>query len=219
MNTRSTTIKAMIIASVVILFACKDKVHYEDTIYEKPAINPNPEIKNLTPEESLKTLYLPKGYRIELVASEPLIHEPVSIAWDGNGKLYVAQMNTYMQDADATNENEPWSQISILKDTNADGRMDKSTVFIDSLVLPRIMLALDDRLIVGETFNRNLYSYCDINKDGIADEGQPRAVRRVERLLEVDRHRSVALAGHLVDRKSTRLNSSHPSKSRMPSSA
>ena len=93
--------------SILFCLSCKQKVSYRDEIYTKPAINRDPVIKNLSPEESLKTLYIPKGYHIELVASEPLIREPVTIAWDGNGKMYVAQMMTYMQDIDGTNENEP----------------------------------------------------------------------------------------------------------------
>ncbi len=155
--------------SVISLMCCQPK-KYRDEIYQKPIINPNPEIKSLSPEESLLRMYVPKGYRIELVASEPMIHEPVSIAWDGNGKMYVAQMMTYMQDINAGHEDEPWSRISTLEDTDGDGKMDKSIVFIDSMVLPRIMLPLDDRIIVGETFNRNLYSYRDTNGDGKADE-------------------------------------------------
>ena len=154
----------------LIVYSCREEVKDSEEIYIKPRIDPDPVIKNRSPEESLATMYLPKGYHIELVASEPMINEPVSIAWDGNGKMYVAQMMTYMQDADATHENEPWSRISLLEDTNEDGRMDKSTVFIDSLTLPRIILPLDDRVIVGETYQRNLYSYRDTNGDGIADE-------------------------------------------------
>ena len=156
---------------VIVFFSCEQKeVRYQDEIYVKPKIDPNPVLKSQSPEESLSSLYLPKGYHAELVANEPMINEPVSIAWDGNGKMYVAQMMTYMQDADATNENMPWSRISLLEDTDEDGEMDKSTVFIDSMVLPRIMLPLDDRVIVGETFQRNLYSYRDTNNDGVADE-------------------------------------------------
>lgn len=143
---------------------------YRDEIYTKPEINPDPVIKSLTPEESLKTMYIPKGYKIQLVASEPLINEPVTVVWDGNGKMYVAQMMTYMQDIDAGHENEPWSRVSILEDTDNDGVMDKSTTFVDSLVLPRIIVPLDDRVIIGETFQRNLYSYRDTNGDNIADE-------------------------------------------------
>jgi len=152
-------------------YACQkpDKIYLEE-IYEKPVIDANPELKVLSPEESLARIHVPKGYKVELVASEPMIAEPISITWDGNGKMYVAQMNTYMQDVDAGNENEPWSKVMMLEDTDGDGKMDKSSIFIDSLVLPRIVLPLDDRVIVGETYNRNLYSYRDTNGDGVADE-------------------------------------------------
>lgn len=152
------------------MMSCRQNETYRDEIYDKPTVNIDPVIKNLTPEESLREMHLPKGFHIELVASEPMIHEPVAIAWDGNGKMYVAQMVTYMQDIDGTHENEPWSRISLLEDTTGDGVMDKSRIFIDSLILPRIMLPLDDRVIVGETYNRSLYSYRDTNGDGSADE-------------------------------------------------
>lgn len=155
----------------LIFYACQnpDKV-YLDEIYEKPEIDANPELKVLSPEDSRDRIHVPKGYKVELVASEPMIAEPIAFAWDGNGRMYVAQMNTYMQDADATDENEPWSKVMLLDDTDGDGVMDKSSVFLDSLVLPRIILPLDDRVIIGETYNRNLYSYRDTNGDGVADE-------------------------------------------------
>jgi len=157
-----------IILISVILSSCQKT--YRDEIYTKPEIVADPVIKDLSPEQSLQTMYVPKGYKIQLVASEPLINEPVTVVWDGNGKMYVAQMMTYMQDIDAGNENQPWSRISVLEDTDNDGVMDKSTTFIDSLVLPRIILPLDDRLIIGETFERDLYSYRDTNGDNVADE-------------------------------------------------
>ena len=166
---RMNRLVLLLTASMISLWSCQEK-KYRDEIYEKPKIHGNPEIRNLSPEESLKKMYLPKGYRIELVATEPMINEPVAIAWDGNGKMYVAQMMTYMQDIDGGHEDEPWSRISVLEDSNGDGTMDKSSVFIDSMVLPRIMLPLDDRVIVGETYNRSLYSYRDTNGDGTADE-------------------------------------------------
>lgn len=150
--------------------ACSQPGSYQDEIYTLPAIDPDPPVRSLSPEESLKTLYLPKGYHAELVASEPMIEEPVWIAWDGDGKMYVAQMLTYMQNVDAREEDEPWSRISVLEDLNGDGKMDKSTVFIDSLVLPRVVLPLDDRVIVGETYSHNLWSYRDTDGDRVADE-------------------------------------------------
>ncbi|PPL01331.1 DUF7133 domain-containing protein [Parapedobacter indicus] len=124
----------------------------------------------LSPEESMEQIYLQPGYKLELVASEPMIHEPVAIAWDANGRMFVAEMNTYMQDVNGTGEMQPVCSIKRLEDTDGDGKMDKSVVFIDSLVLPRMILPLDDRLLVAETFDNSIYSYRDRDGDGMADE-------------------------------------------------
>ncbi len=136
---------------------------------QKPAFNPHPTAKYLSPEESMKTMYLPKGYHIELVASEPMIQDPVAITWDGNGRMYVAEMLTYMQDADATGEQKPWSRIMLLEDTDNDGKMDKSSIFVDSLLLPRMMQSIGNELLVNETNSINITSYSDTNGDGKAD--------------------------------------------------
>lgn len=151
---------------------CKPK----PTATEEPApprpvtIDPDPDPVWLSPEESMKTMHLPPGYHLQLVASEPVIQEPVAIVWDGNGRMYVAEMRSYMQDLNGTGESFPICRITRLEDTDGDGKMDKSTIFLDSLVLPRMMLALDDRLVVNETYTYNLYSYRDTNGDGKADE-------------------------------------------------
>ncbi|HMI04048.1 MAG TPA: hypothetical protein VK541_16290, partial [Pedobacter sp.] len=136
----------------------------------KIIVNTSPSPQYLSPQESLKAIHLQKGYHLELVASEPMIHEPVAIAWDGNGRMFVAEMNTYMQDAEGSDEMKPVCKVKRLEDTNGDGKMDKSVVFIDNLLLPRLILALDDRLLVSETNSNHIYSYRDTNGDGVADE-------------------------------------------------
>ncbi|MFW2376814.1 MAG: DUF7133 domain-containing protein, partial [Cellulophaga baltica] len=154
---------------VTTIFSCKQK-DYVDEIYEKPEIIKEASSQFLSPEESMKTFYVPKGYKVELVASEPMVDEPITIAWDGNGRMYVAEMNTYMQDLDGTGTNRSISKIKLLTDTDGDGKMDKSTVFIDSLMLPRMILPLEDELIVNETYSYDLWSYKDTDGDGVADK-------------------------------------------------
>ncbi|GAB4034346.1 DUF7133 domain-containing protein [Spirosoma jeollabukense] len=134
-----------------------------------PAFTANPSPAQLSPEQSLKSFRVPKGYHIELVASDPMIREPVAIAWDGNAKMYVAEMDTYMQDVDGSNEHDPVSRVMLLEDTNGDGKMDKSSVFIDKLLLPRMILCVDHELLVNETDTYDIYSYKDTNGDGVAD--------------------------------------------------
>jgi len=137
------------------------------------AVSQTPSTQPLSPEESLKTFRLPKGYRLELVASEPMISEPVAIAWDGNGRMFVAQLETYMQTVDAAGQNEPRSRVMLLEDTNSDGKMDKASTFIDSLLSPRMLLCVGHELFVNETNTYNIYAYRDSDGDGIADQKRP----------------------------------------------
>lgn len=159
-----------IACSLTALIACNSQPKETLPPPRPEKIDPNPSSAYLSPEESMKTMHLPDGYHLELVASEPVIQEPVAIVWDGNGRMYVAEMRSYMQDIDGTGEQLPICRITRLEDTDGDGKMDKHSVYIDSLVLPRMMLALDDRLLVNETYSFNIHAYRDKNDDGVADE-------------------------------------------------
>jgi mono/diheme cytochrome c family protein/glucose/arabinose dehydrogenase len=121
----------------------------------------------LSPADELKTMTLPAGYRLQLVASEPLIQDPVVIDWDGEGRMWAIEMLGYMNDIRATNEREGTGRVVILQDTNRDGRMDKRTVFAEGLVLPRALKVLDKGVLVAEP--PNLWYMQDTNGDGKAD--------------------------------------------------
>jgi len=159
-----------IIVLGLVLASCSTPTELPHTPAETAAAAPPPPIVALSPEASVATMQLPSGYRLEPVLTEPDIAEPVMIAFDGNGRMYVAEMRTYMQDADATGEQAPFSRVSRHEDTDGDGVYDKHTVFADKLLLPRIMLPLDDRIIIGETNTDDLYIYRDSDGDGVADE-------------------------------------------------
>ena len=121
----------------------------------------------LTPAEELKTIFMPPGYHLELVASEPLVQDPVVIDWDADGRLWVVEMLGYMNDIQATGEHNPVGRVVVLEDTNGDGVMDKRTVFADHLVLPRALKVLDHGVLVGEP--PNLWLMKDTNGDLKAD--------------------------------------------------
>ena len=121
----------------------------------------------LSPEDEMKTFYMPPGYHVELVASEPMVEEPIFIDWDPDGRLWVIEERGYMQDLPATNEREPLGRISVLEDTNNDGKMDKKTVFMDGLVLPRALKVLDHGVLIGEP--PHLWLARDTNADLKAD--------------------------------------------------
>ncbi|MEO1857740.1 MAG: c-type cytochrome [Rubritalea sp.] len=123
----------------------------------------------LSIEESLKHIEVPNGFKLELVASEPMVQEPVCFTFDSDGALFVCEWNSYMQDQYGTDQDKPVSRIVKLTDTNGDGKMDKRTVFAKDLMLPRSILTLHDRVLVRFTHNSTIWSYFDDNGDGISD--------------------------------------------------
>lgn len=154
----------------VVIISCRDNPQPSTfSHFERVVVDTNPPVTPLSPEESMTKIQLPPGYSIHLVAAEPMVQEPVALAWDGNARMYVAEMNTYMKDAAATGEFEPFSRIKLLEDTNYDGRMDKYSIFIDSLVLPRTILPVGEELYVTITNERHIWSYKDTDGDGKAD--------------------------------------------------
>ncbi|MEQ1859113.1 MAG: discoidin domain-containing protein [Chthoniobacteraceae bacterium] len=148
---------------------------------QDPAFPPQPPVQPLSAAESLKKAQLPPGYRLELVLSEPQIAEPVAISFDGDGRMFVVEMRTYMQDINGTGEHEPISRVSLHEDTDGDGRYDKHTVFADKLLLPRMVLPLErGRALIGETDTNDINLWTDADGDGVAEkkekwfEGGPR---------------------------------------------
>lgn len=138
---------------------------------EPAKLPPMPPVKALSPQEAVKSFQLPEGYRMELVLSEPEIKEPVVTVFDGNGRMFVAEMRTYMQDIDGNGQREATSRISLHTDTDGDGTYDKHSVFVDKLMLPRMILPLGKgQIVVNETDSLDLYLYTDTNNDGVSDK-------------------------------------------------
>jgi len=122
----------------------------------------------LSPDEALKTFYMPPGYHLELVASEPLIQDPIVMDWDPQGRIWAVEMPGFVQDLQAPEPNmEPIGKVVVLEDTNHDGRMDKRTVFADGLVLARALKVLDAGVLVAEP--PNVWLMKDTNGDLKAD--------------------------------------------------
>ena len=136
---------------------------------DEPKLPKQPRPPLLSPAESQRSFQLPAGYHLELVMSEPEIREPVVTVFDGNGRMYVAEMRSYMQDVDGNDEKAPVSRVSLHWSSKNDGVYDRHSVFIDHLVLPRLILPLRDSILVQETDTGDIYEYRDTDGDGVAD--------------------------------------------------
>jgi hypothetical protein len=104
-----------------------------DDPFEGADLSPQDPIAAVSPAEEQKRFLLPPGYKIEPVLTEPDIEEPMQIAFDGNGRMFVLEIRGYMQDADATDELAPTGRISVHEDANNDGVYEKHDVFVDKL--------------------------------------------------------------------------------------
>lgn len=114
----------------------------------------SPDSPALSPAEALKTFYMPPGYKIELVASEPLIQDPIVMDWDRQGRIWAVEMPGFVPNLQAPEPYmEPIGKVVVLEDVDKDGVMDKRTVFADGLVLPRALKVLDRGILVGEPPN------------------------------------------------------------------
>lgn len=111
--------------------------------------------------DTTSSFELQEGFKIELIASEPHVSDPVDMEIDEYGRLYVVEMHGYPLDIS------PSGKIQLLSDSNGDGRMDKSTIFADSLVLPTGVMRWKKGILV--TVPHYLLYFEDMNDDGRAD--------------------------------------------------
>ena len=122
MLTRMTVIVVFLFCSLAACFLQADEANPGKPVYNSQAPGEHPP----TPEESVRAFGLPEGFRATLFAGEPDINQPVSLAFDDRGRLWVAEFYTY---AGRGFDGDLRDRIVILEDTNGDGQHDQRTVF------------------------------------------------------------------------------------------
>lgn len=143
----------------------------DDPAYATMDFSSKTPVKPLTPAEEAKKIWLPPGFKLEPVLTDPDIEESAQIAFDGNGRLYVLELRGYMQDADGGGTLLPIGRISRHEDRNNDGVYETHTVFVDKMVFPRFVLPFGADAVLSKESNADeLWKFSDTNGDGVADK-------------------------------------------------
>jgi putative membrane-bound dehydrogenase-like protein len=96
---------------------------------------------------SLSSIRVAPGFKVELVASEPLVKDPIAFDWGADSKLWVVEMGDYPLGLDGRGK--PGGVVRYLEDENADGIYDKQTTFLEGLGFPTGLLPWQSGVLVG----------------------------------------------------------------------
>ena len=100
------------------------------------------------PDEALATFHVGQGYKIETVASEPLIEDPINFCVDEHGYLWVVEMRDYPGNTDENGPSEPLGRVKVLRDTDGDGSYDHADLFIDKIAFPTGIMPWRDGVLI-----------------------------------------------------------------------
>ncbi len=135
-----------------------------DFVLSRPRVSTIGDHKQPQPQP-LPEFQMAPGFEATLWAENPLLAKPIQMNFDAKGRLWVASSAVYPQIEPGKEADD---KILILEDTDGRGVANKSTVFVDGLLIPTAVLPGDDGVYVGQS--TELLHFRDTNKDGKADE-------------------------------------------------
>ena len=133
-----------------------------------------PRIAATEPGDAQATFEVQHGFRLELIAAEPLVTDPVAMAYDENGRAFVVEMNDYpytdpeLDVAWADQQSEAIGRVRLLIDDDGDGVFDRSSVFAEGLSWPTGVACWKGGVFVTAT--PDIWYLKDTDGDGVADE-------------------------------------------------
>ncbi|MEL6107746.1 MAG: PVC-type heme-binding CxxCH protein, partial [Planctomycetota bacterium] len=103
-----------------------------------------PRFEPLSPEDEQNSFEVADGFRVELVAAEPLVIDPVAFCFDPKGRMIVVEMRGYSERAASK-----LGRVRRLSDTDFDGQMDEAETLIDGLEWPTAVACWGDGIVIG----------------------------------------------------------------------
>ena len=140
---------------------------------DRPAVIPHAQDRMpgpaLGPEQALAAMTVPEGFRVELVASEPDLVNPVAMTFDERGRIWVTESLEYPRREPGPGRD----RIKVLEDTDGDGRADEFTIFADGLNIPSGIAVGHGGVWVANS--PDILFYPDADRDAVPD-GPPEVV-------------------------------------------
>ena len=115
--------------------------------------------------QAAQAMEIVEGFRVEVAAAEPEVVDPVDIAFDENGDLWVAEMLDYPFDPEEGEK--PRSRIRFLQDQDGDGRFETATIFVDNLLQASSVMPWKGGVLV--TAAPEIFYFKDTDGDHKAD--------------------------------------------------
>jgi putative membrane-bound dehydrogenase-like protein len=130
----------------------------------EPTVKPDdlPRVPPTSPEKGAATCAVHPGFHLQLMAAEPLVMDPVALAFDENGRLFVVEMRDYSE-----RREEKLGRVKLLEDRDGDGRFDHASVFAENLPWPTGIACWDGGVFVLAA--PDLWYFKDTDGDGKAD--------------------------------------------------
>jgi len=168
---RITLQAALLLGAVPLVASAAEPVQPPDR--PKSLASELPRIPATEPKRAVATFSLQHGFQLELVASEPLVADPVDACFDAHGRLYVAQMHGYPFSQEPTRLNPKGGGktdagvVKRLEDTDGDGTFDRSVTFAQGIRWPTSVCCYNGGIFVLAP--PTLHYFKDTNNDGRAD--------------------------------------------------
>lgn len=161
-QTRSLRIaQNSLVLLVLLVLSPYPAVSQEDSV-DRDYSSELPRIAPLGPSEALESFETADGFRMELAAAEPLVRDPIAMAFDERGRLFVVEMRGYSEQRDQN-----LGAVRLLTDENGDGVFDTATNYVQGLAWPTAVACYDGGVFVGVAPD---ILYCkDTDGDGKAD--------------------------------------------------
>jgi len=118
-----------------------------------------------SPEEALASFRVRPGFKVELVAAEPVVMDPIAFDWGTDGRLWVVEMGDYPLGLDG--QGKPGGVLKVIEDTDGDGRFDKAIPFLEGVPFPSSVMPWRKGALIAAA--PDLFYAEDTDGDGRAD--------------------------------------------------